>query len=306
MRALFTKLRVGRSRGLRAPDKPLLVLLAIGRSIRGIPEISYPEVERELGNLLDEFGPPRKITGARGASFPFGHLRNDRIWNLRSTNANPIIDGPSGHVRISSLRDANAHGGFLPEIFQAFREDPKFAIEIAFSLVDEHFPETLRDDVLEATGIGARAREESGMASEYEYVRRRIRDSVFAREVLEAYNYRCVVCSFSGRIGGSPVALEAAHIKWHCEKGPDEIRNGLSLCVMHHRLFDRGAFTLSQEREQRIEVSPLANDRSFGDILHRFAKRPILRPASDMDLPDSRYVNWHRRAVFRPGRIASG
>ena len=53
------------------------------------------------------------------------------------------------------------------------------------------------------------------------------------------------------------VALEAAHIKWHQAGGPDEESNGLALCTMHHKLFDRGVFTLSDK--MKVIVSEIAN-----------------------------------------------
>ena len=49
------------------------------------------------------------------------------------------------------------------------------------------------------------------------------------------------------------VGLDAAHIKWHQAGGPAEVSNGLCLCVLHHKLFDRGVFTLDDRR--RVIVS---------------------------------------------------
>lgn len=36
-------------------------------------------------------------------------------------------------------------------------------------------------------------------------------------------------------------------LSWHQAGGPDEESNGLALCTMHHKLFDRGVFTLSDD-----------------------------------------------------------
>ena len=35
-------------------------------------------------------------------------------------------------------------------------------------------------------------------------------------------------CEFDIRLGGQPLGLEAAHVKWHAYGGPDDIRNGLA------------------------------------------------------------------------------
>ena len=37
------------------------------------------------------------------------------------------------------------------------------------------------------------------------------------------------------------LGIEAAHIKWHQAGGPDTEDNGLALCTLHHKRFDRGA-----------------------------------------------------------------
>ena len=55
----------------------------------------------------------------------------------------------------------------------------------------------------------------------------------------------------------SPLALEAAHIYWQQAGGPDTEMNGLTPCVLHQRLFDRGAFTLSKQLQ--FMVSDEAN-----------------------------------------------
>jgi putative restriction endonuclease len=59
--------------------------------------------------------------------------------------------------------------------------------------------------------------------------------------------YRCAVCGFDVRLGSVSIALDAAHIRWHQAGGPDLERNGLALCVLHHKTFDLGAFTVNQD-----------------------------------------------------------
>ena len=75
----------------------------------------------------------------------------------------------------------------------------------------------------------------------------RTRTSNFRNNVLRAYEYKCAVCGFDVKLGDTPIALDACHIRWQMADGPDELGNGLALCVMHHKLFDRGAFTLSMQ-----------------------------------------------------------
>jgi putative restriction endonuclease len=61
----------------RAPHKPLLVLYALGRWARGDrDEIPFKDLDRDLTELLKEFGPPRK---AYHPEYPFWWLRSDGV-----------------------------------------------------------------------------------------------------------------------------------------------------------------------------------------------------------------------------------
>jgi putative restriction endonuclease len=59
------------------------------------------------------------------------------------------------------------------------------------------------------------------------------RDPRFKKAVLEAYEYTCCIC---GRQLG---IVQAAHIIPHSLEGsPNQVTNGLALCIEHHRLYD--------------------------------------------------------------------
>ena len=74
---LFRNLHVWKRGGQRAPHKPLLLLLALGRVINNEERlVSYVDIERRLKPLLRRFGPPRK---AFHPQFPFGRLPNDKV-----------------------------------------------------------------------------------------------------------------------------------------------------------------------------------------------------------------------------------
>ena len=281
LRSLFGELQVWHVRGQRAPNKPLLALWAIGRCLRGESRMApYLDVERALTRLLREFGPPRKHVRPE---YPFWRLQNDDVWEI--PEADRISVSPSGDAHVSSLRHENAHGGFSSNVFTALQANEKLAVEIAYSLVDAHFPPSLHDDVLRAVGIDAA----------YDYVRRRSRDAAFSRNVLTAYDHKCAVCGFAVRMGNRPVALEAAHIKWHRAGGPDQIRNALALCVLHHRLFDAGAFTINFDRTIMIATSVTGHGHE--GALGRFQAEPLFLPAHDDELPDARFLKWHHREV---------
>ena len=61
------------------------------------------------------------------------------------------------------------------------------------------------------------------------------RDPVFKYQVMKAYGHACCVC---GRQLG---LVQAAHIIPHSiPESPNNVNNGLALCVEHHNLYDDG------------------------------------------------------------------
>ncbi len=61
----------------------------------------------------------------------------------------------------------------------------------------------------------------------------------------------------SARHDNASVGLEAAHIKWKQFGGPCEIPNGLALCAIHHKAFDKGSIGLDES--MRVLVSEAVN-----------------------------------------------
>ena len=286
LRKRFLELRIWRSRGRRAPHKPLLVLWALGRCLRGENRlVSFKEAEPKLRQLLKKFGPPRK---SLHPELPFWHLRNDQVWQI--PDEEKIAERKGGGVKLSSLRKQNAHGGFTREAY-ALLKNRNFALEIAHTLLDAHFPPSLHDEILQAVGISVQT--DDGWVT----VKRRLRDSRFSGNVLEAYDYRCAVCSHAVHINKQFVALDAAHIKWHSAKGPDQVPNGLALCSLHHRLFDGGAFTLCEDR--KVKVSKLASGEHIQESLSQFDGQRIWLPEQHSKYPALKYLKWHHSEVFK-------
>ena len=273
--------------GERAPHKPLLLLWALGRCARGDDRMtSYADVDEAVRPLLVEFGPPRK---SYRTEYPFWYLRNDGLWEVEGVAEARVREGKANEPTKRELLRTGATGGLVPEAYAMLRSDPRLLHEVAHGLLTAHFPDSMHADVLAAVGL-----------DEMEIVRRRRRDPEFRAAVLTAYGYRCAVCDFDARLEHAPVAIEAAHIQWHQAGGPDRISNGLGLCSLHHKLLDRGAFTLSADRS--IVVSELVNGgRATEEALLRFHGSAIQLPRSESTWPSDAFVEWHRREVFRSG-----
>ena len=280
---------VWKSGGERAPHKPLLALYAIGRALRGEPRmIEYAQVDSDLRKLLIEFGPRRK---SYHPEFPFWHLQSDGLWELSDIRDLVKRAGSNSPTKMTLLNN-NVQGGFPPEVFDELTRNNGLAREIVQDLLDAHFPETIHRDILDAVGI------EFSMETRVVIAR----DPEFRARVLRAYEYSCAVCGFDVRLGSILIAVEAAHIKWHQAGGPDEERNGLALCSLHHKLFDRGVFTISDSMS--VIVSESANGaRGFQEWVVAYHGKEIRPPQRPNYYPHEDWISWHVREVFQgPGR----
>lgn len=269
----------------RAPHKPLLILLALARVSRGEPrEILYPEVDKTLRPLLLEFGPPRKSVHPE---YPFWRLQNDGIWVVRDAENLRHRQAKDDPLK-SELMHCKTPGGFSPKIDTAFRKDPSLLVETVGMMLDAHFPTTIHEDILAEVGMQLPAL----------VMQKKPRDPHFRERVLRSYERKCAICDLDVRLGQQTLALEAAHIKWHQAGGPDIETNGLALCTLHHKMFDRGAFTLTQDR--RIAVSQDACGNSgFEDTLLRYHGQRIRKPQCQEYLAGEKFISWHEKEVFR-------
>lgn len=289
-------LHVNVHRGRRAPHKPLLLLWALARFAQGEERLPFAHVESAVGALLDAFGPPHPTS----PDYPFWHLQSDGVWIVEGAQALPAGKGQSKPL-ITTLREREAVGHLAPEVLAHLHTDPGLLDELVGLLLG-YFPSTYHADLLAAVGLNADAvRYVSEVPSRYNPLARRPRDPEFRVRVLDAYEARCAVCGFTARLRESLVGIEAAHIQWHSEDGPDRTANGLALCVLHHRLFDRGAFTLSRDSHPRVVVTTrIHGSGSLKPLLIDLHGTPIRVPAQEEDGPGEPFIAWHHEAVFGP------
>lgn len=135
----------------------------------------------------------------------------------------------------------------------------------------------------------------------------KLRDRAFRQAIIEAYGYRCAVCSMKIN---SPDTLqwevEAAHIVPHTSNGRDDIWNGLALCHLHHWAFDVGWFSLNDNfiilPSKRIQSLP----EDFGKM-HNYELMKVLTnqnlrihlPAREEIYPHCNSMRWHRQNIFK-------
>jgi putative restriction endonuclease len=269
----------------RAPHKPLLILYALGRwQRRERSEVPFAAVAQDVGGLLREFGPPRQ---SYHPEYPFWRLQADGIWTVEADGPLASRQGQTD-AKKSELLKHNARGAFVGPILAALNADPALAGDIAQRLLESHFPESVHGEILDAVGLSLEA----------PVAERSRRDPGFRKRVLTAYEYRCAICGYDVRLGTNLLGLDAAHIKWHQAGGPDVETNGLALCVLHHKSFDLGAFTVN------ADLSIMVSDEVHGstglqETLLRHHAQPLRSPQRPEHVPASGFLDWHGREVFR-------
>lgn len=283
----FANLKMWQKGDERAPNKPLLLLLALGECFNNKKRLlPFVEVAPRLTCLLENFGPPRR---AVKPEYPFWRLTGDKIWEI--PNQSEVKVNGSGDPSKNDLINQQIAGGFTEEIFRCLLEDKKLIQKLATALLEDNFPESYHEDILLSVGLNFSDNKLSGQFGKR-------RDPDFRNRILSIYQYKCAVCGFDLRLGNNPVCLEAAHIKWHQAGGPSTEQNGLALCSMHHKMFDRGVFTL--DNSMTIKVSILANgSRGLQEWLMRFEKQKVFLPSSSLFRPEEAFVDWHFREVFK-------
>lgn len=278
--------------GERAPHKPLLLLYALGRLQRtGATAVTFSEAEPALARLLDEYGPSGRRTSP---AYPFHHLQRDGLWVV-------FADGAPG-ASAGQLRNTGAVGQLTAEFETALLADPGLVALIAGSLLDANFPVSLHDEICQVVGIDISALE--GAATTLRVARLRRRDPRFRELVLVAYEYRCAMCGYDGRLGNEAVGLDAAHLRWWAFEGPDSIENGLCLCSFHHKLLDRGVLGVRDDHTIAVSAHFVGRGRASQDLVHRLVGETLIDPQCGHAVPGGDHIAWHTDQVFRsPARI---
>lgn len=282
------KLRQWTRGGTRAPHKPLLFLYALGRFQEDADgPLRYSAVEQDLQRLLTEYGPPHRTTPA----YPFHHLVSDGVWEVR-TDRGPGSPGTG----VRDLRETGAAGRLAPDLRTALRREPSLVGRIARLLLDLHFPPSLHSELCEAVGLEL----EPAQTPQLQAVGRQ-RDRRMRELVLTAYEYRCAFCGYDGRIGVVPVGLEAAHVRWWAFGGPDDVENGLCLCSLHHKLFDKGVLGVAEDHRVLVSQRFVGHSPAAREHVIALAGRPLIGPQPGVRPVAAAHRDWHTSQVFHGG-----
>lgn len=127
------------------------------------------------------------------------------------------------------------------------------------------------------------------------HVKVRLVQRFFREAVLSGYHYSCAICSIN-----YSAMLNASHIiPWSKDKSRRvDPKNGISLCALHDRAFDRGLITIDEKH--RVVVSKQLYTKKPSD-LHKASLLDI--EGSKIRLPerfkpDESALDYHRKEIF--------
>lgn len=213
---------------------------------------------------------------------------------------NPVpFSGPAGIVEHGVLNEAGKISGRAQSAVRPLSiQDFNRIVDLGTSELDNFLPRIDDDETIE-NRVG-----EQPLPFQYEIERdrvaflgsRAVRDRLFRRRVVTAYDARCAVTGLKLINGGGRAEVEAAHIRPVERGGPDIVTNGIALSGTVHWMFDRGLISLKDDLE--ILVSRQAND---ADSIRALVNRSgfAVAPAREMDRPHPSFLAWHRDNCFK-------
>ena len=282
-----------RDKDARTPYKPLLLLWLIGRLAAGQPvEVSFKDAEFDLKLLMHRYRLGRSVRVA----YPFVYLgQNRELWRVGDSKGDDVTRMPQATKESPVFLREEAVGVLTPE-FELALHDPQVRSVVVNALLHMEFPQTLHEEILDDVGLGHLV---APVPSR--------RDPSFKSTVLLAYENRCSFCGFSGSLRDTLVGVDAAHVKMRSHSGPDRIDNGLALCALHHRLFDRGALGLNEDRRILVSQHMMLREDESPVPVKDLAGAPMRPPQPGYDAPAVSFVKWHYRNLFvGPQRQSTG
>ncbi|WDR07112.1 HNH endonuclease [Devosia rhodophyticola] len=209
---------------------------------------------------------------------------DDGLAETGLLNANGQISGlRQSAVRPLSARDFNRIVGigladidvFLPRVDDVEHSEP-----LRSEFDDEQAPFEYEQERVRHTALTSRV----------------VRDKVFRRVILRAYDERCAVTGLKLINGGGRAEVEAAHIRPVEANGPDIVNNGMALSGTAHWMFDRGLIGLADNQE--IMISRHVNDRDGVESMINTTGR-LIGPLKARDGPHPAFLAWHRDNCFK-------
>ena len=301
-------LRIDRAHGT-APNKPTLLLAIVDLIEQG--QIHENKVSPSPG-LFEIFMKYWSIVTNRrpNLALPFFHLKRDGFWHLHANTGYETALKVATQIKtVSRLREIVGYANFDDELFCLLTNTHDREV-IRQTLIDTYFTDFKADIeslITEGQQIGeyrqALLQQVEQTFSSLQSLaptesENPIRRAGFRQAIMRIYDYTCVVCQLYVLTLDGESVTEAAHIIPFNISGNNDVRNGISLCQLHHWSFDRGL--ISVDRNYKVIVSNLMLERGPTEwLLTTMRGKPILLPEYDALYPAQEALAWHREEIFK-------
>ena len=119
------------------------------------------------------------------------------------------------------------------------------------------------------------------------------RSEAFRSTIRKLYDFKCSVCGSQLFSPDGKPEVHSAHIYPRHLAGSDDLRNGISLCRLHHWAFDVGWFSLSDDTEVMVRSS-IPSDSDY-EVVRRYEGSKIDSPDQKAFTPHPLFLRAHRK-----------
>ena len=303
------RLKIDRAHGA-APHKPALLLSVIALIEDGQIHENVIACSEELKDTFFRY--MSRLSDRRAnIALPFFHLKSDKFWHHHPNPGREEELRAARKVRtLSRLHELISHVSLDDELF-VLLSDSVSREKIRQALIRTYFPdsageiETLISEEKETGDYTQQLLKETEVPfggekppAKTNHREIRIRNAGFRRAIMRLYDYTCAVCKLRIVTTEGNSATEAAHIISYHVSPNDDVRNGISLCPLHHWALDHGLISLSEV--YRVIVSgTLSKQRKTEWLLTDLRRKKIRLPDRTQHRPAQEAIAWHRENKFR-------
>lgn len=220
----------------------------------------------------------RQHTGAAGSS-PSMQISEDALRQALATGFAPYIN-QKGETAVAFRPDFM---GTYIEFLEQLHDSGTVPAEAAILSKIAEDPDDVEDAEIDADVAGPR---KTAIIT----TKKALRALDFGRRVLTAYGHACAMCNTQLRLIDGAHILPVAH-----EDSTDQTSNGVALCALHHRAYDRGLVTFDASMKVFIKQDMVAqlkaDDRAGGLASFQKGLRPLINiPPDKRDRPAAKFV----------------
>ncbi|MDE0636443.1 MAG: HNH endonuclease [Candidatus Poribacteria bacterium] len=302
----FRNLRIDRAHG-NAPHQPVLLLTIIEMIEQEQIEINkIPPSPHLVEKFLKYWN---CVTNRKpNPALPFFHLKSRSFWHHHPNSGyEKALEVVSQIKTFSQLRKMISHASLDEELFTLLIQPLEREI-LRKTLIDKYFLGLTN----EIQSVISEEQQISGFSKELlDYVQhdfsteleepieseKKIREPGFRRTIMRIYDYTCAVCELQILTLNGESVTEAAHIIPFNKSNNDDVRNGISLCKLHHWAFDRYLFSVDES--YNVIVSELMTERGPTEwMLKALNGKAILLPEQQELFPAQSALAWHREKML--------